>query len=144
MSKQRGRGQGSLFKRSGRSAWIASWYGYDGRRREKSTRTSDRRAADRILAKCVADAALRREGVIDPKLESIAQESRKPLAWHLDGFEAKMNAAGRKSKHVATTIGYVKRIADAVGWVQISDVSAAGITKLAESLKEQNRSARTI
>ena len=58
--KRRGNGSGSLFKRNASGAWIGAWYTHDGRRREKSTGTTDRAAAQRILSKWVADAALRR------------------------------------------------------------------------------------
>jgi hypothetical protein len=41
----------SLFKRKGDRAWIISWFDGQGRRRERSSRTTDRRAAERIAAK---------------------------------------------------------------------------------------------
>ena len=63
--RTRSKGTGSLFKRNGRGSWIATWYDHEGRRREHSTRTTDKAAAERILSKHVTDAALRREGVID-------------------------------------------------------------------------------
>ena len=43
-------------------------------------------AAQRILTRHVADAALRREGVIDPHLDAIAEESQRSIESHLTDF----------------------------------------------------------
>lgn len=53
-TKRRGNGQGTLFKRTDRGLWIARWYDHDGRRQERSTRTTDKGAAARILRKRVS------------------------------------------------------------------------------------------
>ena len=58
--KRRGNRQGSLFKRTSGGHWIASWHDHKGKRRERSTRTTEKAAADRILRKYVEDAALKR------------------------------------------------------------------------------------
>ena len=57
--RRRGNGQGTLYKNQGRGCWIASWYDHTGKRRTKSTRITDKRTAERILAKYVADVASR-------------------------------------------------------------------------------------
>jgi len=53
---KRGRpsGRGTLFRRKADGPWLASWSDPTGRRKERSTRTADRRAAARILARRVA------------------------------------------------------------------------------------------
>ena len=60
--KRRSHRQGTLFKRHGRGVWVAQWHDHAGKRMFRSTGTTDRAAAERILTKYVADAALRREG----------------------------------------------------------------------------------
>ncbi len=52
--RQRGNRQGSLYQRNNRGCWIAAWFDHDGKRRERSTRTTDKAAAERILRKRVA------------------------------------------------------------------------------------------
>ncbi|NOT01730.1 MAG: hypothetical protein HOP29_14000, partial [Phycisphaerales bacterium] len=88
MKRQRPHGTGSLFKRDGRGVWIATWYTHDGKRRALSTRTTDRAAAERILSKRIADAALRRDGVIDAGGDRHAAAQRRPLAEHVAEWEA--------------------------------------------------------
>ncbi|MCC6421594.1 MAG: hypothetical protein IT429_25525, partial [Gemmataceae bacterium] len=96
-------GQGSLFKRAEGGPWRAAYRDHEGRRRETSTRTTDRAAAERILAKMVAGAALRREGVIDPRADALADHGRKPLSQHLDDYASVMRSRGGSERHIAST-----------------------------------------
>ncbi len=47
--KRRSHRQGTLFKRHGRGAWVAQWHDHAGKRMFRSTGTTDRAAAERIL-----------------------------------------------------------------------------------------------
>ena len=79
MAKRRSNGTGTLFKRTEGGPWLASWFDHTGKRLERSTRTTDRAAAERILTRRVADAALRRDGVVDAALDEITQQSRRSI-----------------------------------------------------------------
>src|SRR5262245_54606391 len=109
--RHRSKGHGTLFKRNGHGAWRAAWYDHEGRRRERSTRTTDRAAAERILAKRVADAALRREGVIDARAEAVTQQGHRPIADHLHDWRAALQAKANSPKRIAVACGRTERIA---------------------------------
>ncbi len=107
-------GGGSLYKRDGRGAWIVAWVEHDGRRRARSTRTTDRVAAERILAKLTADAALRREGVIDPRIEYIAKRGREPIETHLADWKGYLASKRNTRRHVQQIVRLAERtLADA-------------------------------
>ena len=83
----------SVFKRGSKKPkrpWYASWYDHHGKRQTQSTRTTDKATAERIASKMEADAALRREGVIDPMLDGISKESARSIESHLVDFESKL------------------------------------------------------
>ena len=141
--KRRGNGQGTLFKRQSKGPWIASWYDHTGKRRWRSTRTTDRRAAQRILDKYVADTALRREGVVDPRLDAICEQSKRSVEAHLADYEAMLKAGGRSEKHIATTTNYVRAFAKDATWATVADINADAVNRFAAKLKSQGRSART-
>ena len=143
-TKRRSSGQGTLFKRAERGPWRAAWYNHSGKRIERSTKTTDKRVAERILAKYVADAALRREKVIDPQLDAICDQSQRSIESHLVDYEAKIKTANRKPKHIASTIGYIRRIAEAAGWTIVSDITADAVNRYAGVLREKGSSAQTI
>ena len=138
----------TVFKRGGKANrggnYLIAYFDHQGKRITRSAKTSDRAAAERIAARLEADIALRRDGVIDPHLDAICDESRRSIESHLADFEAKMQAANRKPKHITTTIGYIQAIAQAAEWAAVNDISADDVNRWAGKLREQGRSARTI
>jgi len=97
----RSKGTGSIFKKTPKGPWIASFWDHKGKRREHSTRTTDKASAERILNKLVAEAALRRDLVIDPAQDRFAVEGRKSLAEHTAAYIAHCERAGHDPHHVA-------------------------------------------
>ncbi len=76
----------SLFKRKGAGNWIIQYFAEGGRRREQSSRTTDRRAAQRITNGLVADVALRTSGVVDRRDADIASHGQLPLVGHVADY----------------------------------------------------------
>ncbi|HJN08677.1 MAG TPA: hypothetical protein QF564_08285 [Pirellulaceae bacterium] len=110
----------SVFKRGGTrnrgGSYYVQWYDHNGKRQSRSARTSDKATAERIAGKLEADAALRREGVIDSALDEIGKESQRTIESHLADFEAKMRAANCTEKHVKGTAKFIRWIADHAGF----------------------------
>src|SRR5262245_13733891 len=96
--RHRPHGTGSLFKREPTGPYIARWFDHSGKRRERSTRTTDKAAAERILAARINAAALRREGVVDARADQFAEAARQPLTQHIEEWHATI-AAKRTRKH---------------------------------------------
>ncbi len=142
--KQRSHGSGSLFKRTESGCWIAAWYLHDGRRREKSTGTTDRAAAARILAKHVADAALRRDGVIDARTDGYAEANRKPLAEHVKEWKASLTAKGVTSQQVNLVTNRVTWLLNTCNAERIADLSASAVQAALGELKGKGRSLQSL
>ena len=85
----------TIFKKHGRGPWIIKYFDHQGRRRESSTKTTDKRTAERLGAKIEADVALRREGVVDPRLDAIADADRRPLQQHINAYLLHLRTNGR-------------------------------------------------
>ena len=141
--RQRSRGTGSVFKRGGRGPWIASWYSHDGRRKERSTRTTDKAAADRILGKLVADAALRREGVIDAKHDGYTAAARRPISEHLGEFKAALRAKGDAEKHARSTHAMAEWVVTEMQVERIADLTPSRVRAAVATIRENGRSLRT-
>jgi len=125
--KRRSHRQGTLFKRHERGVWVAQWHDHAGKRMFRSTGTTDRAAAERILTKYVADAALRREGVIDPRADGFAVEERRPLAEHIADWEAHLTAKGVTAKQVGHVKKRVEAIVTKVGATRISELTPSAV-----------------
>ena len=127
--KYRSKGTGSLFRKPPKGSWIAAWYGHDGKRREHSTRTTDRQAAERILQKLVADSALRRDLVIDPRDDRFATEGRKPLAAHVAAYLAHCRHAGHSDLHIDLKETHLGRMVESMGAARLSDLTADALER---------------
>ncbi len=144
MAKRRPSGQGTLFKRTKNGSWIVSWYDHAGKRRERSTRTTDRRAAERILAKYVADAALRREGVIDPRKDRFAIENRRPLVEHVSDYITHCQNAGHAARQISQKFTNLNHLISAGSLARLSDLTADVLERHLSELRESGLSARTV
>ena len=142
--RQRPHGTGTLFKRNGRGSWVASWYDHTKKRRERSTRTTDKAAAERILAKHIADTALRRDGVIDASKDRYATEGRRPLANHSDEYIAHCRNAGQAIRHVDQKQSHLTRLMVASGVTRLADLSADELERYLRKIRDEGLSARTI
>ncbi len=136
--RTRGNGQGSIYQQNGSGPWIAQWYDHNGKRHVKSTRTTSRSAAERILRKHVEDAALRREGVIDPELDAFATEGRRSIKQHFDDYTNHLKSRC-SAGHAETFIHRIDRIIG-VGKIGIlSDLKPLTVERaLAEIMAQGN------
>lgn len=141
--KRRSHRQGTLFKRHGHGAWVAQWYDYAGKRMFRSTGTTDRAAAERILAKYVADAALRREGVVDPRADSFAIAERQPLADHIADWRAHLTAKGVTAKQVAHVTKRVETLTEKLDATRLSDLVASKVQAAIGELRTDGKSLQT-
>jgi hypothetical protein len=143
-TRNRGNGEGSIFKRQNGGPWYIAWYDHAGKRREHCTKTTDKTTAQRILADKLADIALRREGVIDPRQESLIIEAGKPIENHLADFEAMMKARQCSEDHVKRTLLFIREVCRAARFEKPSDITADGINRHMARMKAEGNAARTI
>jgi len=144
MSRQRGNGSGTVYRRTDGGPWYASWYDHDGKRRTRCTGTTDKQKATRILGEWVGQAALRVAGVIDPRQEAIVNQSKRPLRDYLNAFENKMLAAKRTERHVANTLSLVREVVDAGQFATPADISIDPINAHLRGMLDAGASARTV
>ena len=135
----------SVFKRGGKRAkgyWYASWFDHNGKRHTKCTRTTDKATAERIAKKYEADAALRREGVIDPAQDRYAQEAARPIDHHVADFCKDLLARDRTPKHVDMTVSRVQFIIERCSTTHASLVPSE-VQEAISSIRDAGRSLET-
>ncbi|MEM7559618.1 MAG: hypothetical protein AAF394_10895, partial [Planctomycetota bacterium] len=131
------------FKRNNTGNWIVQWVDSSGQRRSQSTGTTNRATAKRIANRIEADEALRRDGVIDPRVDRFAVEAERSIASHLDGYGAHQRARAGTA-HINLTRRFIERICEYTAWCTLKEIEADGVNRYAESLFSQGRSARTV
>lgn len=90
----------TVYKRNGVGKYQIDWFDHTGKRRSKSSGTTDKAAANRIAAKLDADAALRRERVIDTDMGICSPEAKLQLS---SGFEARSHSRWNFAKQAQPT-----------------------------------------
>jgi len=124
--------------------YIATWFDHRGKRRSQTTKTTDADAAERIARKHEADAALRRDGVIDAGAEEIQREANRTIEDHLADYEAKLKAANRTAEHIGRTLGFIRTIAEHGGAEKAGDLTADQVNRYAAKLADKGRAPRTV
>ncbi len=134
--KQRSKGQGTLFKREPKGPWVARWFNHARKRKEASTRTTDKATAERLLQKHVAAVALRRDGIINPEQDSCISEAQKPLAVHFVEYDEHLRVhINRKTgfpasaKHRRNRRDQLNRVAADLEWVKLADLDRAQLER---------------
>ncbi len=122
--------------------YTVEWWSWNGKRR-RLCGGPDRDAAEALGRAEDTEEMERRRGLVDPRQERLVQESRRPLDGPLTDYEAKLRAANCDPKHVATTLAYIRTIAEAAGFSTAGDISADGVNAYAADLGKK-RSVRTV
>jgi len=134
----------TVFKRIGKRNWYIDWYDYTGRRQSKSARTTDKAAATRIANKLDADAALRREQVIDTSCDDHVKQMDRKIKEHLADYVSALRAKGNSDLHVTRTETTIEKACSESSFVLLRDVSADGVNRVLSRLRSDGMSARTI
>ncbi len=134
----------TVFKRQGKGPWIIQYFDHLGKRRERSTRTTDKRAADRLAAKLMADVALRRDGVIDPRLDRMVEAESLPLSRHVKDYLRHLRMADRSPLTVRDAKSHLDWMVTKTGASRLSDLTLDAVVRALDSLVALGRSARTV
>jgi len=134
----------AIYKRNGTGKYLIDWSDHKGKRCTKSSGTTDKASAIRIGNKLEADAALRRENVIDTRLEAIAQEGQKLIGDVLDTYQASMSASGKTTNHIDSTGNKINSIVADQEWSKLADVQADGLNRFCSDLRNAQKAPRTI
>ncbi len=144
MAKRRHNGQGTLFRYESDGPWISRWYDHTGRRRERSTRTTDRRTAERILGKHLADSALRRDGVVNPAMDRFAEADRLPLSQHIEEYLEHCRRVGQAPKAIAEKVRHLHAMLDGTGATRLADLTPDALERHLWQMQQAGKAARTV
>jgi len=124
----------SLIKRDKRPNWIAKYTNHKGKRVERSTKTSDKRAAERIAAKWQAEEALKREGVIDPAVADFNTHAKRPIEEHIHDYRKYLESKNT-TKHTSQQIGFIERVVQGGGITAWTGITADSVSNALDTLQ---------
>ena len=97
--------------------------------------STDKTAAGQMLAELVRKTELKKANLSDP----FEDHRKRPLADHLDEWEASLLASGATAKHVKQTAACARRVVEACGFVFMADLSASRVQQYLAELRERRR-----
>ncbi len=113
----------TVYKRPGRANWIIEYFDSSGRRRERSARTTDKRAAERIARQLETQVALERDGGADPQAARTRAQEREAIAVHVEAYLAFCTQAGQADKNVVEKKRHLRRLLDEAGVKRLVDLT---------------------
>ncbi len=134
----------AVYKRSGGKTYYFNYYDENGKRRFKSTGTTDKRAAEDIASKHKTDAALRKHSIIDTKAEAAQDLLNTKIAPHVKDYEQSMRSRNVTEKHIETSIGMLDRLIDSRGIKTLEDFTGEAVQAFIDGLANAGRANRTI
>ncbi len=122
----------TVFKRADRRNYQIAYFNAKGERIERSSRTTDFKTAERIARELESRELLKREGVIDSRLDRFATEARRVLQEHIYDFLTAVG--GRVSKQQASQLmSRISRVLDTSGMTTLADLTLSTVeTRLGE------------
>ena len=123
--------------------YTIEFFDHNGQRKRHSTRCTDRDAVERLAGELEKNAMFRRDGLIDPAQERLAQEARRPLADHQADYERFLIDKGNTSKHVAETMRSIRRVVELCSAQTAADLTGPAVMKAIGTLRDGGASART-
>ena len=97
-----------------------------------------------MAAKLGADAALRREGVVDPRLDGLAEADRVPIREHVEAYLLHLRAADRSTRTLGDARQHLDWILSETNAARLSNLTLDAVTRALDGLRAKGRAARTV
>ena len=111
------------------------WYGRVPGSLKPVPLSTNKVAAQQMLAELVRKAELEKAGIVNP----FQGHQKRPLPEHLVDFECFLKSKGVKPKQVNLKIGRIRRLLDGCGFVFMADLSAARVQQFLADLRQSDR-----
>ena len=142
-SQRRAKGQGSLKKRSGSRTWTAIYTNANGKRVEKSTRTSSKAKATRILGKWTEDENQIRAGLIDPARAQVIHSASKPVMDLIDEYIRHSVRKGESTRHITQKKSHLVKWSKSCGARVLQDLTKESVEDFLDQCKIDGNGNRT-
>jgi len=123
--------------------YCVEYFDHEGQRRRKGTRIADHDAAKQYANHLEAQAHNRRQGLLDPADERFLLEGQRPLAKHLAGFKAALEARGNTAKHAHETFTQATKLSEQAGAEFPRDLTASAVQEALRRMRDDGRSLST-
>lgn len=122
--------------------WYYRYVDENGRQVERVGSTN-KRVTQELAAEAEDHVSRIKAGLVDPRLERYARESRRPIAEHLADFAAYLAARAKNPRHARTKSRRLAELFRAAGVSTIADVSMSGVQAALSTIAGKGLSIQT-
>jgi len=133
-----------LFKNKRSSNWQVRYVDEDGRRRDVSSGTSNRKLAQEYGDKLEREALMVRQGLLEREQLARRSHARRPLAEHLDDYLSWCRSDGQAADALRTKVRDIERMASATGCTHLGDLTASRLVRHMDTVAAAGRAPRTV
>lgn len=131
---------GSLYKRGGTTGnWTAEWTDHTGKVQRKSTRTANKKMAERILRNWEEESIQRKAGLIDVDKERLRDQGQRLLSDHWKEFETAQKAESGDTLHIRSAGDRWQVIVAETGWKFLADIQPEDMQSFLVKFKKSGR-----
>ncbi len=134
----------TLFRRPRSRFYVIRWIDADGRRRQTSTHTSDRRAAERQRVRLEAELADRRSTGVDARQAMLDAAAKEPIATHFEAYLRACQAESQAARRVDIKRLAFSKASAALGLGRLADLTPEALRAWMGRLKAERLSPRTV
>jgi integrase len=118
----------------------SKWYGRVPGSPRPVPLSTNKTAAQQMLAELVRKAELGRVGIVDP----FEAHRKRPLAEHLQDYRRELEARGNAPRYVALVVSRLEALLDGCGFRLIPDLSASRVTDWLADLRQKGGARATL
>lgn len=136
---------GTVYKVPTSRHYRMQWVDEHGKRRRRTTGTSDKATAQQILAKTEKEVAQIRAGLRDPAADAIASHAKETAQKWVDDFIASLEVThGTSNQHVADTRTQIEKIIAFAAVDSAAKLTGQHVVEYVSSRQKEGVSARTV
>lgn len=134
----------TILKKGAKKSWYVRYYDEYGKRRDRSSRTTCYRTAERLAKKLDTDVAEIKSGLVDRYRKQIAQASRSPIGKHLDDYLEHCRREGLSKKHIEEKERHFRDLLQDSTISTLGDLSAEVVDDHLRRLDDEGKAPSTV
>ena len=133
-----------ILKVKGSSKYVVRYTDHTGKARQKSTRTTDRRLAERFARDLQVKVDARKNGMIDDHASAFEQSIKKPLHEHIEEYLSSCVDSGQATRRLKGKTKHLYAVASFMHATRLSDLQPDAFRQWMRSLKDSGLSPNTV
>ena len=117
------------------SHWYFGYMDENGRQRTRKGYT-DRKATAELAAQLEKDARRKRDGLIDPAAERLADQRKSSIDAMVEAYEVSLTGRKTTGKHVSLTLSRVRKVVEGCGFKILSEIETERVQTYLNTTRE--------